>query len=60
MLNFYLFPGFFKVNLLKRLNILQLFGKKANFNNRFAYLWQNRVMFLSFTSYTSLVILLSV
>ena len=53
MLNFLLFPEFFKVNLLKRLNILQLFGKKANFNNRFAYLWQNRVMFLSFTSYTS-------
>jgi hypothetical protein len=28
MLNFELFPEFFKVNLLKRPNILQLLGKK--------------------------------
>jgi hypothetical protein len=60
MLNFELFPEFFKVNLLKRRNILKFFGKKANLNYKFAYLLQNRVMFLNFSSYTSLVILLSV
>ena len=57
MLNFELFPEFFKVNLLKRRNILEFFGKKANLNYKFAYLLQNRVMFLS---YTSLAILFSV
>jgi hypothetical protein len=59
MLNFEL-SEFFKVNLLKRRYILEFFGKKANLNYKFAYLLQNRVLFLSFSSYTSLVILLSV
>ncbi len=57
---FMLIFEFFKVNLLKRRNILEFFGKKANFNHKFAYLLQNRVMFLSFSSYTSLVIFFSV
>jgi hypothetical protein len=60
MLNFELFPEFFKVNLLKGRNILEFFGKKANFNDKLSYILQNRVMFLSFSSYTSLVKLLSV
>ncbi len=36
ILNFELFPELFQGNLLKRLDILHLFGKKANFNNKFA------------------------
>ncbi len=60
MLNFELFPELFKVNILKGRNILEFFGKKADFNDKFAYILQNRVMFLSFSSYTSLVILISV
>ncbi len=42
MLNFELFPDFFKVNLLKRRNILEFFGIKANFNHKFAYLLKLR------------------
>ncbi len=45
MLNFELFPEFFKVNFLKRRNIFEFFGKKANLNHKFAYLLQNRVRF---------------
>ncbi len=36
MLSFELFPEIFKVNLLKRRNILEFFGKEANFNHKFA------------------------
>jgi hypothetical protein len=42
MLNLEFFTEFFKANLRIKLNILQLFGKKTNCNNKFAYLWQNR------------------